>query len=112
MSKTDNLRPVRTEAEAKEKGRNGGIASGVSRRNKRILTDALIEELTRKGKDGKTVAENITKAVIATALTGDVRAYKTIVERVEGMPVQGSEEGAVDNLAERLRDALSRVCSS
>lgn len=37
---TKNLKPVRTEEEAKKKGRNGGIASGVARRKKRSMEQA------------------------------------------------------------------------
>ena len=31
----ENLEPVRTEEEAREKGRRGGIASGIARRRKK-----------------------------------------------------------------------------
>lgn len=37
---TDNLKPVRTKEEAKERGRNGGVASGKARRRKRAMQDA------------------------------------------------------------------------
>lgn len=43
-----NLRPVRTKEEARERGRNGGIASGVARRRKKTYIE-LAEILgTRK----------------------------------------------------------------
>ena len=38
---TANLKPVKTKAEAKEKGRKGGIASGEARRLKRTFKDRL-----------------------------------------------------------------------
>lgn len=38
---TKNLKPVRTKEEARERGRNGGIASGVARRRKRALREAI-----------------------------------------------------------------------
>lgn len=40
MSGTDNLKPVRTKEEARERGRNGGIASGESRRRKKTMKQA------------------------------------------------------------------------
>lgn len=40
VSGTDNLKPVRSKKEAKERGRNGGVASGKARRRKRAMQDA------------------------------------------------------------------------
>ena len=41
MANTDNLQPVQSESEAREKGRNGGIASGEARRRKKTMREAL-----------------------------------------------------------------------
>lgn len=40
VSKKD-LRPVRTKEEAKKRGRNGGIASGKARREKKTIREAF-----------------------------------------------------------------------
>lgn len=40
MSNEQNLIPIRSEEEAREKGRKGGIASGAARRRKRSLKEA------------------------------------------------------------------------
>lgn len=40
MANEQNLKPVRTEKEAREKGRNGGIKSGEARRRKRNMREA------------------------------------------------------------------------
>ena len=37
MANVENLQPVRTEAEARELGRKGGVASGIARRQKKTL---------------------------------------------------------------------------
>ena len=37
MANIRNLKPIRTSEEAKEKGRRGGIASGISRRKRKQL---------------------------------------------------------------------------
>ena len=46
-----NLKPIRTESEAREKGRNGGIASGKARREKKtiqkILNDYLQTDISK-----------------------------------------------------------------
>ena len=45
MANEQNLKPIRTESEAREKGRNGGIASGQSRREKKTIQKILNELL-------------------------------------------------------------------
>ena len=40
MANEQNLKPVRTKKEAREKGRNGGIKSGEARRRKRNMREA------------------------------------------------------------------------
>lgn len=45
MSNEKNLRPVRTEKEARELGRNGGIASGKARRQKKDMKQRLQDAL-------------------------------------------------------------------
>ena len=46
-----NLKPIRTESEAREKGRNGGIASGKARREKKTVRKILSEMLETEIKD-------------------------------------------------------------
>lgn len=41
MANEQNLKPVRTKSEARERGRNGGIKSGESRRQKRTLREIM-----------------------------------------------------------------------
>lgn len=46
MAKEDNLRPVRTTEEARERGRKGGIASAKTRRKKANLKKAMNDVLS------------------------------------------------------------------
>ena len=46
-----NLKPIRTESEAREKGRNGGIASGKARREKKTIQKILADLLDSEIKD-------------------------------------------------------------
>lgn len=41
MANEKNLKPVKTKSEARERGRNGGIASGQARREKRTIQQIL-----------------------------------------------------------------------
>ena len=94
MANEENLKPVRTKSEARERGRNGGIKSGESRRRIAALGDTMNRLLTMKAEvdglsdvlraDGgeSTYEEVITMAMIQRAMVGDVKAYKAIMQVV------------------------------
>ena len=56
-----NLKPIRTESEAREKGRNGGIASGKARREKKTIQKILAELLESEIKDSPQFAKLASK---------------------------------------------------
>ena len=56
-----NLKPIRTESEAREKGRNGGIASGKARREKKTIQKILSELLDGQIKDSPQFAKLASK---------------------------------------------------
>lgn len=94
MANNENLKPVRTKSEARERGRNGGIKSGEARRRTAALRDTMNRLLTMKVEidglsdilraDGgkSTYEEVITMAMIQKAMLGDVSAYKAIMKVV------------------------------
>jgi hypothetical protein len=92
MAKED-LRPARTKEEAKERGRNGGIASGKARREKRMMREALEKELGKSLKD-------ITLALLEKAKSGDVRAFEVIRDTIGEKPAVeiGSGENPLTEL--------------
>lgn len=47
MAQKDHLQPVRTKCEARERGRNGGIASGKARRAKRLAAKTYAEAMQK-----------------------------------------------------------------
>ena len=58
------LDPVRTNEEARKRGRNGGIASGKARRNKALLRDCLeilMEKKMKVKESGKGILQKIKK---------------------------------------------------
>ncbi len=88
----ENLRPVRTTSEARERGRNGGKASGESRRRQANFRKALNLLLTTEidspewtpvlqslGLDS-TLEAAVNMAMIKKALAGDVKAYEAIAK--------------------------------
>lgn len=92
MINEQNLQPVRSEEEAREKGRKGGINSGKARRDKRDARERmkLLLSLAMQvnGKNvtspitGKamSVGEAIDTAVIGKAVKGDIKAANTVYE--------------------------------
>lgn len=57
MANEQNLKPIRTESEAREKGRNGGIASGAARREKKTVQKILNDFLSTSAKDNPQVSK-------------------------------------------------------
>ena len=90
MANNENLKPVRTKSEARERGRAGGKASGAARRRKadfrRTLNTLLTTEidnpewtpiLNALGLDS-TLESAVNMAMIKEALAGNVKAYVAI----------------------------------
>ena len=87
MAKED-LKPVRSEDEAKEKGRKGGIASGEARRRKKTIRETLEMMLAGQMPDGATRRDAIVVALMEKALSGDVRAFEAIRDSVGEKPTE------------------------
>ena len=107
----NNMKPPRTKEEAKERGRNGGIASGESRRRKKTMREALemmlydtkLNEHTKqmlqaegiKNADDFNHQMVITRSLIAKAESGDVQAYHAICAMIGEKPSENFNLGGV-----------------
>ena len=97
MPNEKNLIPMdqRSKSEARELGRNGGIASGVSRRRKRSLKEAadlylslpvsdrkMWNKISRRGVDPEDIDNQMAMIIGLTmaATAGDAKAAKIIVD--------------------------------
>lgn len=139
MANEQNLKPVRSTREARERGRNGGIRSGETRRRKAALRDTMNRLLTMKVEveglsdilraDGaeSTYEEVITMAMIQQAMLGDVKAYQAIMKTVgqtemseadleeqkirtdRAKRARDQEIGDTDNQNENIRDFLKAM---
>lgn len=95
MANKDNLKPVRTKEEAREKGKKGGIKSGEVRRERKTLKDELLLLLATGNTQNK-----VSLALIKKALSGDTKAFEVIrdtigekaVEKVENTNIELSYE--------------------
>lgn len=110
---TDNLQPVRTEEEARAKGRAGGIASGKARRKKRALLESAraVLESDMPEKMAKTIEKmfgkleeddgNIFAAMVAVmakeALSGNVGAFNSLKDLAARIDDKQSEREVEDD---------------
>ena len=85
MANEQNLKPVRTKKEARERGKNGGIKSGEVRGQRKTLREELLVLLGTKVED-KTIQEKIIFSLIQEALSGNVKAFETIRDTIGEKP--------------------------
>ena len=123
MPNEKNLIPMdqRSKSEARELGRNGGIASGVSRRRKRSLKEAadlylslpvsdrkMWNKISRRGVDPEDMDNQMAMIIGLTiaATAGDAKAAKIIVDLL-GEDAH-SEEASVHPLVSDLVTAVKK----
>ena len=123
MPNEKNLIPMdqRSKEEARELGRNGGVASGVSRRRKRSLKEAadlylslpvsdrkMWNKISRRGVDPEDIDNQMAMIIGLTmaATAGDAKAAKVIVDLL-GEDAH-SEEAAVHPLVSDLVTAVKK----
>lgn len=96
MANEENLRPVKTKSEARERGRNGGIKSGEVRRERKKAKECMnmILSLDAKGEKSRKLMSNMgikdeeqqnimllmASMFAKAASTGDPSAVKAILE--------------------------------
>ena len=118
---SDNLKPIRSVSEAREKGKKGGISSGLARRKKKALQETFAELLSTPLQNPK-MAENMQKlglpidaettvqvviaaAMVKEAYKGNVRAFLAIKDTVEP-PGEWKKKDAVTERLELMRRAF------
>ena len=123
MPNEKNLIPMdqRSKSEARELGRNGGIASGISRRRKRSLKEAadlylslpvsdrkMWNKISRRGLDPDDIDNQMAMIIGLTiaATAGDAKAAKIIVDLL-GEDAH-SEEASVHPLVADLVTAVKK----
>lgn len=92
----ENLKPVRSKEEARERGKNGGIKSGEARRAKKTMKemlDYLLEKEIANSKTGESVTyrEAILTSCIKKAIKGDVKAAQFVRDTAGEAPINKTE---------------------
>nr|DAQ28249.1 MAG TPA: hypothetical protein [Caudoviricetes sp.] len=118
----DNLKPARTKSEARERGKNGGKASGVARRRKKALKEefeillsmpladkALQDNLSALGvkvNGSMTIQTALTAAMIQQAASGNVKAFTAIRDTIEA-PNREDKEREISERLELMKRAFT-----
>lgn len=116
MTNEANLNPVQTKEEARKRGRNGGIASGKARREKKLMRETLDVLLSMPLKNGKNadvesirnfaalkgkninVQEAILIAQVQKAMKGDTKAAEYVRDTIGQKPVENvNMSGEINN---------------
>ena len=82
MANEQNLKPVTSKKEARERGRKGGLSSGEARRKRKTLKEELLLMLS----EGET-QQSVTLALIEKAMRGDTKAFEVIRDTIGEKPV-------------------------
>ena len=81
MANEQNLKPVRTKKEARERGRNGGIKSGEVRAERKTLREELLLLLGQGDTQNK-----LSLSLIEKAIKGDTKAFEVIRDTIGEKP--------------------------
>lgn len=113
MANEQNLKPVRSKNEARERGKKGGIKSGEVRAKKKTLKEELITLLETET-DNKTMQEKISFSLIQEALKGNVKAFETIRDTIGEKPKENVNiTGEVNNpFAGMSTEELRKIVNS
>lgn len=97
-------------AKAVEMGKKGGVASGVAKREKKIITEIVLRKLAEKLGDSEvTAGEGIVDSMIAQAMAGDVKAFVALADRAEGKPTQQINVAGDVSVSSALLAARGRI---
>ena len=83
MAGKENLRPVSSKEEARERGRKGGLASGEARRKRKSLKEELLLML-----EDEEVQKSVAVALIQEAQNGNVKAFGMLRDTIGEAPVE------------------------
>ena len=83
MANEQNLNPVSSKKEARERGRKGGLASVEARRKRKSLKEELLLML-----EDKELQQSVAIALIKQAQNGNVKAFGMLRDTIGEAPVE------------------------
>ena len=111
MANEQNLKPCEYKF-TQEEAKKGGIASGESRRRKKLLRECLDELLAKEHtSEGKTLtgSEALAVTLMKKAMKGDVKAFEVLRDTagekpVEKVMVAEVEQSVIDDVERMVND--------
>lgn len=97
MANEQNLKPVRTKKEARERGKKGGKKSGEVRKQRKAFKEALLLALDTK-KDNKTIQDIGIDALMKRYMMGDLEAFKVVRDTIGEKPTDKVENDFTFNI--------------
>nr|DAT18315.1 MAG TPA: hypothetical protein [Caudoviricetes sp.] len=82
MANSENLKPIQSTEEAREKGKKGGKKSGEVRRARKTLKEELLVLLSDNDSQKK-----ISIALLKKAIKGNIKAFEVIRDTIGEKPV-------------------------
>ena len=83
MANEQNLKPVSSKKEARERGRKGGLASVEARRKRKSLKEELLVML-----EDEELQQSVAIALIKQAQNGNVKAFGMLRDTIGEAPVE------------------------
>ena len=90
----------RTKEEQREIARQGGIASGKARAEKKLMREVLQECLNMTNNKGQSFQELATLGLIRGAIKGNANNYRTILETLGELQQEQKDSGVLVDLVE------------
>ena len=87
MANEQNLKPVSSKKEARERGRKGGLASVEARRKRKSLKEELLLML-----EDEELQQSVAIALIKQAQNGNVKAFGMLRDTIGEAPVEKVQE--------------------
>ena len=111
MANEQNLKPCEYKF-TQEEAKKGGIASGESRRRKKLLRECLDELLAKEyTSEGKTLtgSEALAVTLMKKAMKGDVKAFEVLRDTAGEKPVEkvmmaDVEQSVIDDVERMVND--------
>lgn len=110
MANNQNLKPVKSKKEARERGKIGGINSGIAKRKAKTMRETLLFLLDTEYKKGVTYREAVNEGLLKGAIKGDPRNYKAVLETIGEAVV--TEEQKSNGVLTDLIEAMQNVKKS
>lgn len=114
MANPQNLKPIQSVNEAREKGRAGGIKSGQVRREKKLLSQIYADMLMKKHKvgkeeiEGEVLLEKVALKVLGRGDSASVSMLREIREATEGTKQQIEMSSAINYDDEAVKAIIKK----